>query len=202
MAIRDRVRQIKHLQNKNFVCVLEAPKNAANIASAMRNVSAFGVEKLYVIGDQEVVRDFETARTNRRLASASVGASKWVFVRQFASTADCVAHLRSNGFTIAVTSPHAQDKANVNLYEGTFTQKKLAVVFGNEAAGISDEALTGADMCIQVPMGGIVESLNLGTSTGIILSYISYQRLRFVFDRGRAKDLAGARTFEEFLQER
>jgi hypothetical protein len=36
-------------------------------------------------------------------------------------------------------------------------------------------------------MGGIVESLNLGTSTGIILSYISYQRLKFVFANEKAK---------------
>jgi hypothetical protein len=36
-------------------------------------------------------------------------------------------------------------------------------------------------------MGGIVESLNLGTSTGIILSYISYQRLRYIFDNKKIK---------------
>lgn len=37
------------------------------------------------------------------------------------------------------------------------------------------------------PMGGIVESLNLGTSTGIVLSYIREQRLKFL-ERKRARN--------------
>lgn len=187
MPIRDRIRQVKHLQNKYFICVLENPKDVVNIASAMRNISAFGVEKLYVIGDNKMVQDFETSRTNKHLTNVSVGANKWVFVKQFDTAADCIAHLRENRYTIAVTSSHITGKKNVNLYEETFTQKRLAVWFGNESKGISNEAAAEADTCIQIPMGGIVESLNLGTSTGIILSYISYQRLRFVFDNKKVR---------------
>ncbi|MGB0872481.1 MAG: TrmH family RNA methyltransferase [Solirubrobacterales bacterium] len=187
MAVRDRIRKVKHLQNKNFICVLEDPRDIVNIASAMRNISAFGVEKLYVIGDNSIVSDFETSRNHKRLNKVSVGANRWVFVRRFDTAAECAAHLRKNMFTIAVTSSHVKGKENVSLYEGTFTQKRLAVWFGNESSGVSDEAVANADLCIEIPMGGIVESLNLGTSTGIILSYISYQRLRFVFENSKVR---------------
>jgi len=88
---------------------------------------------------------------------------------------------KKNLYTNAITSPHQKDANNINLYEGTFTQKRLAVWFGNESHGISREAVEHADMCIQVPMRGVVESLNLATSTGIVLSFISYQRLKFIF---------------------
>ena len=187
MPIRDKIREVKHLQNKYFICVLENPKDIMNIAAAMRNISAFGVEKLYVVGEKDIVRDFEASRSNKRLTNLSVGANKWVFVKQFDTTAECIDHLRKNRYTIAVTSSHVKGKENRYLYEETFTQKRLAVWFGNESHGISDEAADRADMCIQVPMGGIVESLNLGTTTGIILSYISYQRLRFVFESKKAR---------------
>lgn len=187
MPIRDRIRKVKHLQNKYYICVLENPKDIVNIASAMRNISAFGVEKLYVIGNNQLVKDFETSRSNKRLTGVSVGANKWVFVKQFDTTNQCIKHLRKNGYTIAVTSSHIKGKDNQNLYEESFTQPKLAVWFGNESKGISDEVSEAADMCIQIPMGGIVESLNLGTSTGIILSYISYQRLRYIFDNKKAR---------------
>lgn len=187
MAIRDKIREVKHLQNKYYICVLENPQNAMNIAATMRNVSAFGVEKLYVVGDNAIVKDFETSRNNTRLKNLSVGSSKWVFVKQFNTTAECIAHLRKDRYTIAVTSSHIKGKENVYLYEEHFTQKRLAVWFGNETTGISDEAAEQADMCIQIPMGGIVESLNLGTSTGIILSYISYQRLRYIFENKKAR---------------
>lgn len=187
MPIRDKIRPIKHLQNKYFICVLENPKNIVNIASAIRNISAFGVEKLYVIGDNKVVKDFETARAHKGLSNLSVGSNKWVYVKQFATTTECIKHLRSDGYTIAITSSHIKGKENILLYEGNFTQKKLSVWFGNESRGVSDEVTTEADLCIQIPMGGIVESLNLGTSTGIILSYVSYQRLGYVFKNQKVR---------------
>ncbi len=181
MAIRNRIRKIKHLQNKYFICVLEYPKDVKNIATAIRNISAFGVQKLYVVGGPKVVHSFETARNNKRIKGLSAGANKWVFVKHFENTSQCLAHLKKNLYTVAVTSSHQKGKNNVNLYEQTFTQKRLAVWFGNESRGVTDEALQGADMCIQIPMGGVVESLNLGTSTGIVLGYISYQRLKYVY---------------------
>ena len=117
----------------------------------------------------------------------SVGANKWVYVKHFETTRDCIKHLKENHFTIAVTSPHEKGRKNVDLYQETFTHKRLSVWFGNESKGISNEAIKNADMCIQIPMGGIVESLNLGTSTGIILSYIGYQRLKFIYSHKKAR---------------
>lgn len=187
MAVRERIRKIKHLQNRYFICVLENPTDIVNIGSAIRNISAFGVEKLYVVGGaKNILRDFETSRSNKRLTNISVGANKWVFVKHFDTTSECIAQLKKNLYTIATTSSH-EKKKNVNLYEETFTQKRLAVWFGNESKGVSDEAVDSADMCIEIPMGGIVESLNLGTSTGIILSYIGYQRLQFVFSHNKVR---------------
>ena len=181
MAIREKIRKIKHLRNLYFICVLENPTDIVNIASTIRNISAFGIEKLYIIkSSKNSLTDFESSRKNKRLTNISVGANKWVYVKHFSSASECLAHLRKNRYTVAVTSSH--DKENlVNLYEETFTQKRLAIWFGNETNGVSEEAVKGADLCIQIPMGGIVEILNLGTSTGIVLSYIGYQRLKYVY---------------------
>lgn len=186
MAVRERIRKIKHLRNRYFICVLENPDNLVNVASAIRNISAFGVEKLYVVGGTDILKDFESSRSNKHLTNISVGTNKWVFVKHFDTTSECVSYLKKKLYTIAVTSSHEKGRENVNLYEGTFTQKRLAVWFGNESKGISDEAVSSADMCIQIPMGGIVESLNLGTSTGVILSYIGYHRLKFTYSHGKA----------------
>lgn len=205
MSVRDRIRKVKHLQNKYFICVLEHPDNIVNIATTMRNISAFGVEKLYVVGGAEYLKDFETSRTNKNLLNASVGTSKWVWVKNFETTEECIKHLRKNLYTIAVTSPHTKGKKNIDLYEGTFTQKRLAVWFGNESHGISDEAVEASDMNIQIRMGGIVESLNLGTSTGIVLSFIGYQRLKWIYEHKKVRSRpVGLRklkmkSWEEFI---
>ncbi len=206
MIIRERVRKIKHLQNKYFICVIENPHLTINIASTIRNISAFGVQKLYIVDGSGHHKDFNTSRTSKELLNLSSGSSKWVFVKYFSTTKECMDHLRKNHYTIAVTSSHEKGKNNINLYENKFTQPRLAIWFGNEIKGISEEAVEGSDMCIQVPMGGIVESLNLGTSTGIILSYISYQRLKFVYSHKKVafkpKGLAKLklRSWNDFLK--
>ena len=92
------------------------------------------------------------------------------------------------------------------MYEEIFTQKRLSVWFGNESKGVSEEAVKASDMCIRIPMGGIVESLNLGTSTGIILSYIGYQRLKYVYThkkvRFKPKGLKNLkmRSWQDFIE--
>jgi tRNA (guanosine-2'-O-)-methyltransferase len=53
---------------------------------------------------------------------------------------------------------------------------KLAVCFGNEGSGISDLAVEHSEMCIGIPMFGMIESLNLGTLSGIVLYEITKQR--------------------------
>ncbi len=188
MAIRDRLRAVKHLQNKNYICVLENPRLPVNLASAIRNVSAFGVEKIYIIGGSGKITGMtDNYKDNEDLRKMSVGANKWVFIKYFETTKECIEHLQKNNFKSIVTSSHQKDQKNVYLYEGGFTQKKLAVWFGNESKGVSDEAVQAAEACVEIPMGGIVESLNLGTSTGIVLSYISYQRIKFVYENEKVK---------------
>ena len=78
-----------------------------------------------------------------------------------------------------VTSPHIKGRTNVILHEGNYTQKKLAVWFGKESIGISDLAVERSAACVNIEMFGIVESLNLATSTGIVMYEIAKQRRAF-----------------------
>src|SRR3989344_6681811 len=115
MSVRERIREIKHLRNKYFICVLENPTDIMNIASTLRNVSAFGVEKLYIVGNKNIVHVFESSRINKRLTNLSVGSNKWVFVKYFNTTDECISHLRKNLYTIVATSSHDKGK-NIDLY--------------------------------------------------------------------------------------
>ena len=78
-------------------------------------------------------------------------------------------------------------RKNVTLHEADYTKyTKLAVWFGNEGTGISQTAVERSELCINIPMVGIIESLNLGTSSGIVLYEITKQR-RIFQDKLRAK---------------
>ena len=118
-------------------------------------------------------------RTNVTLTKTSGSAIKWSFVKKFNSTKECIDHLKKNGFKSMVTSPHLKGRKNIVLHEGKYTKMKLAVWFGNESKGVSNEAIENSNACINIPMYGIIESLNLGTSTGIVMYEITKQRREF-----------------------
>ncbi len=119
-------------------------------------------------------------REKKSLSKTSVSAIKWSFVKRFDSTEACIEHLEQNRFVSIVTSPHVKGMKNVVLDEADYTSyTKLAVWFGNEARGISDLAVAHSDMCVSIPMFGMIESLNLGTTSGIVLYEVTKQRREY-----------------------
>lgn len=180
-SIRQRAEEIKPYRCKNLIAVIENPSDIKNIGTIIRNVNALGVEKAYIIDPREgLPDDWQEMREQKSLSKTSVSAIKWSFVKRFDSTEACIEHLQKNLFVSIVTSPHVKGKNNVVLHEGDYTiYTKLAVWFGNESRGISDLAVQHSEMCVSIPMFGMIESLNLGTTSGIVLYEVTKQRREY-----------------------
>ena len=180
ISIRKRANNIKPFRCKYLIAVLEEPNDMRNIGTVIRNVNALGVEKAYIIDSKNLLPDnWQEMREKKTLSKSSVSAIKWSFVKKFTSTESCIAHLKRNRYISMVTSPHLKGLNNVVLHEGHYTQAKLAIWFGNESRGLSDLAIDNSEVCINIPMYGMVESLNLGTTTGIVLYEITRQRREY-----------------------
>jgi len=180
-SVRKRADAIKPYRCKNLIAVIENPEDIKNIGTVIRNVNALGVEKVYVVDPRHGLSDdWQELRERRSLSSTSVSAVKWTFVKRFNSSADCLNHLKKNNFTSVATSPHRKGSRNEILHEADFAAyTKLAVWFGNEALGITDEVADACEMCVSIPMFGMIESLNLGTSSGIVLYEVTKQRREY-----------------------
>lgn len=175
--LRQRAKAIKPYRCKNLIAVLENPMDIKNIGTVLRNVDALGVDKTYVVDARGALPDdWMEIRERKSLAKTSVSASRWSFVKRFDSTEACLDHLEAHRYVSLVTSPHVKGKVNHVLHEADYTHPRLAIWFGNESRGISDLAVERSEACISIPMFGIVESLNLGTTTGIVLYEITKQR--------------------------
>ncbi len=183
-TLRARVNKIKDFRCKNLIAVIENPNDLVNIGSIIRNVDALGVEKVYIVSNKKLLpKTWEEMRASRKINAITVSAIKWSFVKIFEDTDSCINHLEKNNFTSVVTSPHIKGKNNTVLHEHDYTQyKKLAIWFGNEVMGISNIAVNRSNLCINIPMCGIIESLNLGTSSGIVLYEITKQRREYQFN--------------------
>ena len=194
-SARRRADEIKAFRCKNLIAVLENPNDVKNIGTVIRNVNALGIEKIYVVDPrQSLSDDWQELRTRKSISGTSVSAVKWTFVKRFDSTDECFDHLEKLHFKSIVTSPHVKGKASIFLHEGDYTiHSKLAVWFGSEAIGISDRAVERAEMCVSIPMFGMIESLNLGTSSGIVLYEVAKQRREYQA-RYRLRDQRGRRS--------
>ncbi|MCH8823432.1 MAG: RNA methyltransferase [Planctomycetes bacterium] len=178
---RQRADKIKEYRCKNLIAVIEDPHDIKNIGTVVRNVNALGVEKTYIVDSRKALPDdWQEMREKKSLLSTSVSAIKWSFVKRFDSTEACLQHLEKNQFVSIVTSPHVNGHNNFDLNEVDYTQHaKLAIWFGSESRGISDLALKRSEMCVSIPMVGMIESLNLGTTSGIVLYEITKQRREY-----------------------
>ncbi|MBI1184481.1 TrmH family RNA methyltransferase [bacterium] len=157
-------------ENK-LIAVLENPNYMLNIGNVIRNVNAFGVDKLIVVdGLQRLENDIELIRKRKKLLKYSSGAVWWTDIATFGTTESCIDYLANEGFISVATSPHRKGKVNLKIDEYDFNDSKLAIWFGDEGNGLSDRVFEICKYCISITMYGKVESLNLATTTGIVLN--------------------------------
>jgi tRNA (guanosine-2'-O-)-methyltransferase len=163
-----RVNRVLGFRQPDLRIVLEEITNAHNANAALRTCDAAGILHVHVIQAGSEPLPINGAVTTR--------ADKWLEIHHHRTTADGFAALRSDGFRIAVTDlgPGAVP------YNSLDYTRPTAVVFGNEREGVSAKAREAADFRIKIPMFGMVQSLNLSVSVGIVL----YEAIRQRMDRG------------------
>ena len=165
-----------------FIVVIENPKFIENITAIIRSANAFGVSKVYIIDGNKIMpqNNYEQMRNNDKLNGLTVSAIKWTYVKVFNTTTECIDYLNINNFTSIATSPHDKNGSpSIELKDGVYTDKKLALWMGNESHGLSDLSINNSKCCIKLNMYGMVESLNLGSCASIIMYEIATQRRKF-----------------------
>jgi tRNA (guanosine-2'-O-)-methyltransferase len=172
-----RIDEVVASRTRTLTVVMEAFCDPQNVNAVLRTCEAFGIQELHAI--EGPLKPYDR---NKKI---SQNADKWLDVRRWRSTADCLAHLRAEGFAIYVThlGPGSRPLAELSF------AGKAALVFGNESRGVSDEALRLADATYAIPMHGFVQSLNVSVAAAISISRAVERR---VLERGRHGDLGEA----------
>jgi tRNA (guanosine-2'-O-)-methyltransferase len=151
-------------RQKDITVVMENVQDPHNISAVMRTCDAVGIQDIYILNTK-------IPRHQKFGAKSSSSAAKWLSVHQFDNVAECFDALRKNYKTILTT--HLSTDA-VSLYEIDFTQS-VALVFGNEHAGVSDEVRALADGNFIIPQMGIIQSLNISVACAVSI-YEAYRQ--------------------------
>ena len=132
-----------------------------NASAVLRTCDCYGINKMHVI------ENINKYKVNSDIA---LGAGKWVETESHTqgeqATLECIKTLRKRGYKIVATTPHTDDYDIYNVP----IDEPMAVFFGTEMDGLSDEVLKEADYKVNIPMYGFTESFNISVSAAILLS--------------------------------
>lgn len=146
-----------------FLVVVEGAEKPGNVGAILRSADAAGVDGLILCSGG-------TDLHNPNVIRASLGTRFTVPVAE-APTDEVIAWLRRQGITTIAATPDAQVR-----YTDVDLTGPVAIVTGSEADGLSRQWLAAADQQVTIPMFGVADSLNLATSTTLLLYEVVRQR--------------------------
>jgi tRNA (guanosine-2'-O-)-methyltransferase len=160
---RERLLSVLNKRQNDLTVVLENVFDPHNISAVMRTCDAVGIQDVYVLNTK-------IPRHKKWGAKSSSSAAKWLTIHQYTDAQECFAALRRNYKLILTT--HLSSDA-ISLHSIDFTQP-IALVFGNEHSGVSDEIRALADGNFIIPQAGIIKSLNISVACAVTV----YEALR------------------------
>lgn len=162
---KNKIENVLKQRQPDLTVVMENIHDPHNVSAILRSADAVGVKEVQLI--------YTVEKFPRLGKKSSASAIKWVDTRSFSSVKDCYDRLHAEGFKIFAT--HLEKKSK-SLYDLKLN-KRVALVFGNEHHGVSDEAAELADGNFHIPMVGMIQSLNVSVACAVALYEAMRQRL-------------------------
>ena len=152
------------IDNNCLMVVLEAIEKPGNLGAILRSCDGAGVD---VVVTANPLTDFFHPNCIRAsmgaVFSMSLGSGETTQVRSFLNDAGFDCHVAIVG-------------ASKTVHEAEFTAQRCALVFGNEATGLSEVWQSENNSGIRIPMRGIGDSLNVSVSAAIVAYEAARQR--------------------------
>jgi len=156
--------KIIQYRTRYITVVLEDIYQSHNASAVLRTCDCFGIQDVHIIENNN---KFEIN------PDVALGSTKWlnlyIYNHGETNTLNAFRRLKNQGYRIVATTPYKND---YNLEELSL-DSKIALVFGTELNGLSEEAIKYADEFVKIPMYGFTESFNISVSAAIILHYLT-----------------------------
>lgn len=155
----ERLIKIEHFskESSDFVLpVMEDVYQFRNAAAIVRSVEACGFHHVIALEEENVF--------NPNL-KVTKGAETWVQVEKMSNNLDSLKEIKNRGYKILAVSP----EKNATMLPDYKVKEPIALVFGTELEGVSDEILDFADETLAIPMYGFTKSFNVSVAAAICM---------------------------------
>ncbi|HTS43197.1 MAG TPA: RNA methyltransferase [Puia sp.] len=164
---QERILRVLGKRQQDITVVLENVFDPHNISAVMRTCDAIGIQDIYVLNTR-------IPPHKKWGAKSSSSADKWLTIHQFTNASECFSDLRQH-YEIILTTHLGSDA--VSLLEVDLT-RPMALVFGNEHDGVSEEIRTLADGNFKIPQVGMIRSLNISVACAVTLYEAFRQKMK------------------------
>jgi len=162
---------------RKICIILDGVESSSNLGNIFRLADAMLVEKIWICGKPPVF--------GSRFYKASRGTDRWVSWEYVDGAAKLLAGLKSDGYSI-VAMELCQSAKPLSQFP---LREPLALVFGSESGGVSQQALDFCDAAVYLPMPGMGNSINVSNSVAIAL-----------YEATRALTVAGANSQKDSIR--
>lgn len=150
----------KDAEKLPVVIILDNVRSGLNVGSVFRTSDAFLIEAIHICG-------YSPQPPHRDILKSALGSTDTVSWKGFDTVTESIDQLKGEGFRIFAVEQVENSVSLVNFQ--VEKGEKIALIFGNEVSGVSEEALALADGCIEVPQWGTKHSLNISVCAGIVI---------------------------------
>ena len=154
------VESFKEAAKTPLILILDNIRSLNNIGSVFRTADAFLVEKIYLCG-------ITATPPHKDIRKTALGATESVDWEYRKDTLELVQELKQTGVKV-VSVEQAENAVMLNQFL-VDVQEKVALVFGNEVKGVSQEVVSASDVVLEIPQFGTKHSLNISVSAGIVV---------------------------------
>lgn len=149
--------------DKSIICVLDSVRSAHNVGAMFRNAECFGAEEMILTGLSPKADHPQVIKT----AMGTVEKLKWSYQK---SIVEVIARLQDLGYEICCVE---KTNNSISIDDFSSTSKKIALIFGHEQFGVSQEVLELSDKVISINLFGVKNSLNVSVAQGIVLQKVA-----------------------------
>jgi len=165
---RKSVEEFKQAPKNKIMIVLDNIRSMHNTGSVFRTADAFLIEGICLCG-------YTPQPPHRDIHKTALGATETVDWMYFSTADEAVQQLKQRDYKVFAVE---QTEESISL-EKFYTQpgNKIAVVFGNEVEGVSEDVLKICDGSIEIPQFGMKHSLNISVAAGIVIWELVRRRI-------------------------
>ena len=154
------VEEFREAKKLPLVVVLDDVRSIYNVGSVFRTGDAFRIERVCLCGITSTPPSTEIHKT-------ALGAEDSVAWQYYPSALEAIESLKADGYEVlSIEQAHGSTMLQDFV---PLSDKKYAVVFGNEVKGVHQEVVDASDGCLEIPQFGTKHSLNVSVTAGIVI---------------------------------